>query len=160
MRVALLLIGLLVGRPAVAMDGGGVAAHAPSWAERQSGLCMDGIGSAERRHGVLPGLMAAIARTESGRPIPPLPGLQPWPWAVNADGAALYFESKAAAVVWTRLALERGVRQVDVGCMQINLQSHAGAFGSLEEAFEPSANTDYAGRFLVRLRADAGGKLV
>ena len=128
-----------------------------SWDELQSALCTAGLLAAEARHGTAPGLAAAVAKAESGRPIPPLPGLQPWPWAVNADGAAMYFQGKAAAVTWTRLALARGVRQLDVGCMQINLQFHPSAFRDLDEAFDPSANTDYGGRFLRQLRDDAGG---
>ncbi len=116
-----------------------------------------GVATAEQSHGTLPGLLAAIARAESGRPVPPLPGLQPWPWAVNADGAAMYFESKAAAVAWTSLTLARGAHQVDVGCMQINLQSHPSAFSSLDQAFEPLANAEYGARFLSTLHADAGG---
>ena len=133
------------------------AAPAPGWSEAQSAECSAAIGTAEGRHGTAPGLLAAISKAESGRPVPPLPGLQPWPWVVNADGAARYFDSKPAAVVWTRLALARGVRQVDVGCMQVNLQSHPQAFRDLDEAFDPAANADYAARFLTRLRADAGG---
>lgn len=131
----------------------------PRWAEMQSQQCTAAIGMAEQRYGTAPGILLAIARAESGRPVPPLPGLQPWPWAVNADGAAMYFDSKPAAVTWTRLALARGVRQVDVGCMQVNLQSHPGAFRDLETAFDPGANADYAARFLLQLQADAGGNL-
>ena len=127
------------------------------WDQAQSAQCAAGLASAEARHGTAPGLVAAIAKAESGRPVPPLPGLQPWPWAVNADGAAMYFQSKAAAVTWTRLALARGVQQVDVGCMQVNLQSHPSAFRDLDEAFDPAANTDYGARFLRRLSEDAGG---
>ena len=130
---------------------------ASGWAEAQSAQCSAAIGIAEGRHGTASGLLSAIAKAESGRPVPPLPGLQPWPWAVNADGAAMYFDSKPAAVVWTRLALARGVQQVDVGCMQVNLQSHPEAFRDLDDAFDPAANADYAARFLLRLRADAGG---
>lgn len=122
-----------------------------------SARCLAAIAAAEGRRGTAPGLLAAIGRAESGRPIPPLPGLQPWPWAVNADGGAYYFGSKQQAVDWVRRALEGGARQVDVGCMQINLQSHPRAFTSLEEAFEPASNADYAARFLSRLREDAGG---
>ena len=133
------------------------APPAPNWSEAQSAQCSAAIGIAEGRHGTASGLLSAIAKAESGRPVPPLPGLQPWPWAVNADGAAMYFDSKPAAVVWTRLALARGVRQVDVGCMQVNLQSHPEAFRDLDDAFDPAANADYAARFLLRLRADAGG---
>jgi hypothetical protein len=127
------------------------------WAEQQSAQCSTGIAAAEAKHGTLPGLLAAIAKAESGRPVPPMPGLQPWPWAINADGGARYFDSKAAAVAWTRLALARGVQQLDVGCMQVNLQSHPKAFRDLDDAFDPAANTDYAARFLKLLRADAGG---
>lgn len=127
------------------------------WAQVQSAQCNAAIAVAEERHGTAPGLLSAIAKAESGRPVPPLPGLQPWPWAVNADGAAMYFDSKPAAVTWTRLALARGVQQVDVGCMQVNLQSHPAAFRDLDDAFDPAANADYAARFLLRLRADAGG---
>ena len=130
---------------------------AQSWAEAQSAQCSAAVGGAEARHGTAPGLLSAIAKAESGRPVPPLPGLQPWPWVVNADGAAMYFDSKPAAVTWTRLALARGVRQVDVGCMQVNLQSHPEAFRDLDDAFDPAANADYAARFLLRLRADTQG---
>ena len=128
-----------------------------SWTVQQSGRCTAAIAAAERRHGTPGGLLGAIARAESGRPVPPLPGLQPWPWAVNADGAAYYFDSQAVAVAWVRAALARGAQQVDVGCMQINLQSHPGAFASLEEAFEPSSNAEYGARYLTQLAADAGG---
>ena len=128
-----------------------------TWDQAQSALCTAGVRAAEEKHGTAPGLAAAIAKAESGRPIPPLPGLQPWPWAVNADGAAMYFQGKAAAVAWTRLALARGVRQLDVGCMQVNLQSHPTAFRDLDEAFDPAANTDYGTRFLRQLRDDANG---
>ena len=132
-------------------------AAAQGWDEAQSAQCNAGLAAAEAKHATAPGLVAAIAKAESGRPVPPLPGLQPWPWAVNADGAAMYFQSKAAAVTWTRLALARGVQQVDVGCMQVNLQSHPAAFRDLDEAFDPAANTDYGARFLRQLSEDANG---
>ena len=120
-------------------------------------MCGSAIAAAEARRGTLTGLLMAVAKAESGRPIPPLPGLQPWPWAVNADGGAYYFDSKDAAVAWVKQALARGVAQIDVGCMQINLQSHPGAFATIEQAFDPAANADYAARFLTRLHDDAGG---
>lgn len=142
---------------ASAQDMADVPGVAQGWAEMQSAQCGSGIAGAEGRHATAPGLLSAIAKAESGRPVPPLAGLQPWPWAVNADGAAMYFDSKAAAVVWSRLALTRGVRQLDVGCLQVNLQSHPRAFRDLEDAFDPAANADYAARFLAQLRADAGG---
>ena len=132
-------------------------ARAQSWIQEQSAQCNVAIAAAEARQATLPGLLMAIAKAESGRPIPPLPGLQPWPWAVNADGGAYYFDSKDAAVAWVKQAEVRGVGQIDIGCMQINLQSHPRAFASIEQAFDPAANADYAARFLTQLRADAGG---
>ncbi len=147
-------------RAAAAQDVSDPSPPGQRWAEAQSAACVAALRLAETRHGTPPGVLSAIAKAESGRPIPPLPGLQPWPWAVNADGAALYFDSKPAAVTWTRLALARGVQQVDVGCMQVNLQSHPQAFRDLDDAFEPLANTDYAARFFQRLRGDAGGDWV
>lgn len=143
--------------PNVAVAEDGVdASPARNWAEMQSAQCSTALGIAEARHGTAPGLISAIAKAESGRPVPPLPGVQPWPWAVNADGAAMYFDSKPAAVAWTRLALGRGVRQVDVGCMQVNLQFHPQAFRDLDDAFDPAANTDYGARFLRLLHDEAG----
>lgn len=130
---------------------------AAGWAREQSAQCVAAIAASEAGEAIPPGLLGAIARAESGRPIPPLPGLQPWPWAVNADGAAMYFDTRAAAVAWTAAALARGVRQVDVGCMQINLQAHPAAFPSLDVAFDPGANAAYGARFLRRLHSDAGG---
>lgn len=156
-RFAILLTALSVPFLSLAAIAAEPGVRQPSWTELQSGKCTDGIAAAEQRHRTPPGLLLAIARAESGRPVPPLPGLQPWPWAVNADGAAMYFDSKPAAVAWTRQALDHGARQIDVGCMQINLQSHPTAFASLDEAFEPAANADYAARFLLGLQADAGG---
>ncbi len=139
------------------LAGARARADEASWAERQSDLCSTAIAVAEAKHQTAPGLLAAIAKAESGRPIPPRRGLQPWPWAINADGGAYYFDSNAAAVAWTQQALRRGVGQIDVGCMQINLQSHPTAFADIEQAFDPAANADYAARFLLLLRGDAGG---
>jgi hypothetical protein len=40
--------------------------------------------------------------------------------------------------------------------MQINLQNHPAAFASLDEAFDPAANTAYAARFLRALYVQTG----
>ena len=151
MRRPFLLLGII-------LFGAGVARAEPAaWAQQQSRQCSEAIAAAQARRATLPGLLLAIAKAESGRPIPPAPGLQPWPWAVNADGGAYYFASKDAAIAWTRQAIARGVAQIDVGCMQVNLQSHPNAFADLGQAFDPAANADYAASFLRRLVADAGG---
>jgi hypothetical protein len=143
----------------LACTGSGRAAQAPapSWEERQSALCTDAVLAAERKYALPPGLLGTIARVESGRPIATMANIRAWPWTINADGAGLFFESRAAAVTWATEGVGRGVRLMDVGCLQVNLQAHPGAFRSVDEAFDPAANADYAARFLRDLATEANG---
>jgi len=101
----------------------------------------------------------AIALTESGRMEPLTGSVRPWPWTVNAEGAGQFFSSKAEAIAAVRALQERGVRSIDIGCMQVNLVHHPNAFASLEEAFDPAANARYAARFLVSLYTVSGNWL-
>jgi hypothetical protein len=47
----------------------------------------------------------------------------------------------------------RGVRSIDVGCLQVNLLYHPDAFATLDDAFDPGHNANYAVRFLNALYA-------
>jgi hypothetical protein len=124
----------------------------------QSALCGAALDAAEKRYLTPPNLLATIAKVESGRPIPPGNATGPWPWAIDADDAAYFFDTKAQAVAWARAAMARGVRYIDVGCMQIDLPQHPNAFRSLEDAFDPGLNVDYGARFLKSLRdTETGG---
>lgn len=126
------------------------------WTVRQSELCATALREAEQRHHLPPALLASIAKAESGRPITNAADIRPWPWTIDADGTGLFFDSKAAAVAWTRVQAARH-RFIDVGCMQIDLHYHPTAFASLEDAFDPAANADYAARLLLDLyRGEAG----
>ncbi len=49
-----------------------------------------------------------------------------------------------------------GTQSIDVGCFQINLRYHPGAFPTLQDAFDPLANARYAARFLKSLQAQTG----
>ena len=124
---------------------------------RQSALCLVAIADAGERHGLPPGLLAAISRVETGRPLPVTGDRQPWPWAVNADGVSLFFDTRAQAVADTTRRLAGGARFVDIGCMQVDLREHASAFANLADAFNPSLNADYAARLLVSLRTGKRG---
>jgi hypothetical protein len=103
-----------------------------------------------------PGLLLAIAKVETGRFDSATRQIEPWPWAVQAENRGLYFESKADAVRWVKDAVARGTRSVDTGCLQVNLFFHPSAFASIEQAFDPVSNADYAGRFLLQLHAMTG----
>jgi Transglycosylase SLT domain len=119
-------------------------------------LCRQGIGAPERGSGIPPHLLSAISRVESGRRDPVTGDWHPWPWTVNAEGQGAFYDTKAEAVAAVRGLLARGVRSIDVGCMQVNLMHHPDAFPSLDVAFDPQANAAYAARFLKELYAQKG----
>ncbi|HEX5327902.1 MAG TPA: lytic transglycosylase, partial [Acetobacteraceae bacterium] len=132
-RRSTLRIAVAVALAALAIPVGTVRA-APK-PDGPSALCLSAIQAAERRYDTPPGLLAVMAKVESGRATSS-GDLQPWPWTVDADGQGAFFASKTQAVEWSRQALASGaVTYLDVGCMQVDLRMHPNAFRSLEEAF-------------------------
>jgi len=119
-------------------------------------LCRQAIESAAPAHGVPTALLAAMGRVESGRRDRTGTASHPWPWTVDAEGQGAFYDSKAEAIAAVRVLQARGVRSIDVGCMQVNLMHHPDAFGSLAQAFDPTANADYAARFLHDLFGQTG----
>ena len=116
-------------------------------------LCETAITSAEYGGRLPTRLLHAIAQVESGRFDEMTNAIRPWPWTINAEGAGAYFATKNDAIAAVKTLQARGVRSVDVGCMQVNLMFHPDAFASLDEAFDPRANARYAARFLNQLHA-------
>ncbi len=116
-------------------------------------LCRAAVAVAEREAGTPPGLLAAIARVESGKRDPATGAVNPWPWTINAEGRGSLFPTKAAAIAAVRELQAQGVRSIDVGCMQVNLMHHPNAFSSLEVAFDPLTNARYGARFLTELQS-------
>ena len=114
-------------------------------------LCRAAIAEAERGANLPRGLLQAIGRVESGRRDTETGQFAPWPWTTNAEGEGKYFPTREAAIAHVRQLQARGVRIIDVGCMQVNLHHHANAFASLEQAFDPLINARYAARFLTEL---------
>jgi soluble lytic murein transglycosylase-like protein len=117
--------------------------------------CAEAIAAAERGSGVPAGLLLAIARVESGRPAPG-GGVAPWPFALNAGGEGRFPPTRDAAVAEVEAFRARGVRSVDVGCMQVNLFHHPAAFPDLDAAFDPARNVAYAAAFLRDLHRRTG----
>lgn len=130
---------------------------AASWLEEQAAQCTAAIAIAEQKYQLPAGLLGTIARVESGRPIAGLNDIHAWPWTIDADGRGLFLDSKPAALAWAKQGSAQGVHSMDVGCMQVNLQAHPNAFKSLDEAFDPMINADYAARYLRSLQSEAGG---
>ena len=145
----LVVLGLLV-------MGVGVQADARAQSAPPAGpgaACRAAIAIAERERGVPAGLLQAIGRVESGRRDPESGQFAPWPWTINAEGRGMFFPTREAAIAEVRQLQARGVRLIDIGCMQVNLHHHPNAFPGLEQAFDPLANARYAAQFLSELRS-------
>ncbi|MBF0167730.1 MAG: lytic transglycosylase domain-containing protein [Alphaproteobacteria bacterium] len=111
-------------------------------------VCAQNVARAEKTEGVPQGLLTAISTVESGRWDKDRRATLAWPWTVTSGGNGQFFASKAEAIAEVRRMKGQGIRNIDVGCMQINLHHHAEAFDSLDEAFDPATNAAYAARFL------------
>lgn len=121
-------------------------------ASAQAGPCAAAIGVAERARDIPIHLLQAISLTESGRWSDTHNAFIAWPWTVMAEGQGRYLPSKEAAIAEVQALQARGVTNIDVGCMQVNLYYHGSNFASLEEAFDPIHNVAYATAFLMELR--------
>ena len=61
----------------------------------------------------------------------------------------------AEAIAKVQALKARGIRNIDVGCMQINMQYHPDGFPDLETALEPESNIAYAAKYLRSLFDDS-----
>ncbi len=118
--------------------------------------CRDVAAQVEREFNLPTGLMLAIGRQESGRRVSDANEFLPFPFAVDAVGESRFFASEQEAIAYVAKQQEAGVRSIDVGCFQINLQAHPTAFATLHDGFDPLSNGRYAAGFLRALR-DQGG---
>lgn len=138
--------------------------------------CPAAIAAAEAQMHIPDAFLSAMGQVESGRPDPgngqtkdsqfkgaakgaakdPSAARTPWPWTINAMGQGHFYASKAEAVAAARQFLASGVQSIDVGCLQINLFYHPAAFASLDQAFDPQANADFAARMLLGLFQQTG----
>lgn len=128
----------------------------PSLDQSPFAQCDAAIHAATKLPGRMPDkLLPAIARVESGRLDPATGRVRPWPWTINVEGTGHFYESKAEVIAAVQAFHAKGVRSIDVGCMQVNLLHHPKAFADLDEAFDPAANARYAVRFLGSLHQQA-----
>lgn len=139
---AALLVALGLARPA--------AAEAPESVPPER-ICGYLATEAERILRVPAQLLTAIGLAESGRYDQERQAKAAWPWTVHAEGRGRYLPSRAAALAEVEALQARGVRNIDVGCMQVNLGYHGDAFDSVEHALDPIANVAYAAVFLKQL---------
>ncbi len=115
-------------------------------------ICAAQAARHEAKHGLPRHLLAAVAKAESGRWDETNRANVAWPWTVTAGGEGQFFASAAEAVAEVKRLKARGVTNIDVGCMQVNLFHHGRHFAGIEQAMDPETNADYAARFLKTLR--------
>lgn len=133
-----------------------VFSAAPQASESKGNICFSLTDKYERKSAIPPHLLSALASVESGHYSAAHKANVAWPWTVMAEGKGQFFPTKQAAVKAVKAMQARGVKSIDVGCMQINLKWHGDAFDSLEEAFDPAKNVAYAASFLKSLKRELG----
>ncbi|MDF1732108.1 MAG: transglycosylase SLT domain-containing protein [Minwuia sp.] len=126
----------------------------PAETEARASICRDAALAAERRHNIPSGLLAAVAVVESGRAIHAGADISAWPWTIHAEGRGRWHDAKSEAVAAVQALKAKGVKNIDVGCMQVNLRYHPEAFDDLEGAFDPATNVEYAATFVKQLFAE------
>ena len=117
-------------------------------------FCAKAVSGQEAARRIPTKLLHAISIAESGRWDPSRRENVAWPWTVTAQGKGRFYPTKETAIRAVRSLRKRGVRNIDVGCMQINLRYHPDAFNSLQDAFDPVTNAAYGAAFLVKLRRE------
>lgn len=132
---------------------GAVALDLPNAANalETKGICAEAIDQVESGKKMPGELMTAISHVESGRWDTTDKALYAWPWTVTNGPDGQYFPTKDAAIAHVRKLQAKGIRNIDVGCMQINLRYHPDAFENLESALDPQTNAAYAAKLLGNL---------
>lgn len=110
--------------------------------------CSIAIANAEKKYGIPPYLLRAIALTESGR------NGEPYPWAMNIMGKAHYASGPGEMI---GIVDRYGSRSsIDIGCAQVNLKFHGHRFTDWRSLLDPQTNADYAAYHILELRREFG----
>jgi hypothetical protein len=75
---------------------------------------------------------------------------------MTSKGQGYFFKTKAEALARIKTLMSEGEKNIDVGCMQINLYYHGSAFKNIAEALDPKANIAYAAGYLKKLYSMSG----
>lgn len=114
------------------------------------GICERELARAAAKYQIPLQILYAVALTESGTGS----GLQPL--MLHIEGKDHLPASLPAALEMFRAANARGVKLIDIGCMQVNWYWHREEFRTLEEIFDPRLNVEQGARFLKELRQRHG----
>jgi hypothetical protein len=96
------------------------------------------------------GVLYAVGMTETGQ------RGKLHPYALNIAGRSYFATGVRDAVETFEKERKRGIRLIDLGCMQINHHYHGKEFTSVEDMLDPVQNVEYAAKFLKHLRQREG----
>jgi soluble lytic murein transglycosylase-like protein len=112
--------------------------------------CEREMARAARLHGIPLAILYAVGLTETGR------RGNLYPYALGAEGQTVFAKNMDDAMASFEAMRHRGVKLIDLGCMQINHYYHGDKFTSVRAMFDPARNVDYAARFLKELKQREG----
>jgi soluble lytic murein transglycosylase-like protein len=112
--------------------------------------CEREMARAAQLYGIPLGILYAVGLTETGRR-----GAL-YPYALGAEGQTVFAKDMEDAIASFEAMRHRGVKLIDLGCMQINHYYHGEKFDSVRTMFNPAKNVDYAARFLKELKQREG----
>ncbi|MFT3988559.1 transglycosylase SLT domain-containing protein [Aestuariivirga sp.] len=115
-----------------------------------STVCEAEMIAASRAEGVPLGVLYAVGLTETGNK----GSLNPY--ALNIAGKTVITGSASEALAEFQAARAKGIKLIDLGCMQVNHYYHGKAFSSPAQMLDPHANVIYAAQFLKSLRQSEG----
>jgi soluble lytic murein transglycosylase-like protein len=115
-----------------------------------AGPCEREMARAAQLYGIPLGILYAVGLTETGRR-----GAL-YPYALGAEGQTVFAKNMKDAMASFEAMRQRGVKLIDLGCMQINHYYHGEKFDSVQAMFNPAKNVDYAARFLKELKQREG----
>lgn len=130
------------------------AAIFPATASKHLETCKKSVAEMEKKYRIPKKLLNAISQAETGRWHKESREIIAWPWTVYSEGRGRYLPTKQAAIREVEKLKAKGVRNIDVGCMQVNLHYHPKAFKNLEQAFDPDINAEYAASLLKKLKSE------
>lgn len=83
-------------------------------------------------------LLKSVAYVESGF----------HPWTLNVEGQPHFFPTRQAAEQYLEAVVRQGVRNVDIGCVQVNWHFHGKKFKNPKQLLSPEICLRYAAKLL------------
>lgn len=74
-----------------------------------------------------------------------------WPWTLNVEGKPARFSTQQEAAAHLRTLWQKGIRNIDVGCMQVNMGWNGRAYSDPVAYLDPTLNVQWAGWRLTQL---------